>query len=297
MKKTGWVLALVLMLTVVLAACGGGSKEGSASPEPSGSQAAATEAPTDGSSTEAPAQEVTLKVGVSPVPHAEILNLLVPVLKEQGVNLEVVEFSDYLQPNIQVFEKQLDANFFQHTPYLEKFNADHGYDLVNVASVHVEPFGVYSDKITSIDELKDGAKIAIPNDPSNGGRSLLLLAQHGLIELDQNAGVDVTVADIKANPRKFEIVELEAATLPRVLDQVDIAAINTNFALEANLNPVEDALFIEDKDSPYVNILVTRPDNKDDEAIQKLIKALHSPEVETFINETYKGAVVPAFNK
>lgn len=295
MKRSKWVLALVLMLTVVLAACGGGSKEGGASQEPSSSPAAETGAPSEAPATEAPVEEVTLKVGVSPVPHAEILNLLVPVLKEQGVNLEVVEFSDYAQPNIQLYEKQLDANFFQHVPYLEQFNADHGYDLVKVAGVHVEPFGVYSDKITKIDDLKDGAKIAIPNDPSNGGRSLLLLAQHGLIELDENAGVDVTVADIKGNPRNFEIVELEAATLPRVLDQVDIAAINTNFALEADLNPVEDALFIEDKDSPYVNILVTRPDNKDDEAVQKLVKALHSPEVETFINETYKGAVVPAF--
>lgn len=293
MRKTKLVFLMLLTFVMVLAACGGGTNGGNASPTPANSEAPAT---TETPATEAPIEEVTLKVGATPVPHSEILNFLVPVLKEQGVNLEVVEFNDYVQPNVQLNDKQLDANFFQHVPYLDQFNADQGYDLVKVAGVHVEPFGVYSDKITTIDELQDGAKIAIPNDPSNGGRSLILLAQHGLIELDENAGVEVTVADIKSNPRNFEIVELEAATLPRVLDQVDIAAINTNFALEAELNPVEDALFIEDKDSPYVNILVTRPDNKDDEAVQKLVKALQSPEVEAFINETYKGAVVPAFD-
>ncbi len=241
-------------------------------------------------------EEVTLKVGASPVPHGDILKSIIPALKEQGVNLEVTEFNDYVQPNVQVFEKQLDANFFQHTPYLDQFNKDRNYDLVKVAGVHVEPFGVYSHKLKSIDELKDGAKIAIPNDPSNGGRALLLLAQHGLIKLDETKGVEVTVGDIKENPRKFQFVELEAATLPRVLDEVDIATINTNYALEADLNPTQDALLIEDKDSPYVNILVARPDNKDSDAMKKLIAALHTPEVEKFINDTYKGAVVPAFD-
>ncbi|GKU80449.1 MetQ/NlpA family ABC transporter substrate-binding protein [Paenibacillus sp. L3-i20] len=286
MKKRSHVWFVLLALAVMLAGCGGNG--GKATEDKKGAEGGMSEKPA--------AQEVTIKVGATPVPHAEILTSLIPLLKEQGVNLEVVEFNDYIQPNVQLFEKQIDANFFQHTPYLDQFNKDKKYDLVKAAGVHVEPFGVYSNKIKKIEELKDGAKIAIPNDPSNGGRSLLLLAQHGLIELNEGAGVDVTVADIKNNPRKFEIVEIEAATLPRVLSEVDIAAINTNYALEADLNPVEDALFIEDKNSPYVNILVTRPDNKENEAIQKLVAALKSAEVEKFINEKYKGAVVPAFD-
>lgn len=296
MKKKSQFWFVLLAFAVILAGCGnnGGNTGNNAS---SGTTAPANEGTESSPSPSPVAEEVTLKVGASPVPHAEILNFLAPKLKEQGVILEVVEFTDYIQPNVQLYEKQLDANFFQHVPYLDQFNVDKGYDLVRVAGVHVEPFGVYSSKIKAIEELKDGAKIAIPNDPSNGGRALILLAQNGLIELDDNAGVDVTVADIKANPRKFEIVELEAATLPRVLDEVDIAAINTNYALEAELSPTEDALFIEDADSPYVNILVTRPDNKEDAAVQKLVEALQSAEVETFINDTYKGAVVPAFDK
>ncbi|REK71641.1 MetQ/NlpA family ABC transporter substrate-binding protein [Paenibacillus paeoniae] len=290
MKNQSYKAMVSIMLAFMLAACGnnGGNGTGGASQSPGngGSQPTAT-----------PGQSaVTLKVGASPVPHAEILTHLIPSLKEQGITLEVIEFNDYIQPNVQLYEKQLDANFFQHKPYLDQFNKDRGYDLVMAAGVHIEPFGVYSNKIKTIDELKDGAKIAIPNDPSNGGRSLILLAQHGLIELDKNAGVEVTVSDIKNNPRGFKFVELEAATLPRVLDEVDIAAINTNFALEADLNPIEDALFIEDKDSPYVNILAVRSDNKNDAAIQKLVQALKSSDVEKFINDTYKGAVVTAFD-
>lgn len=284
LKKRAYGYLMLAALVILMAGCAGNNGNGNA--EPNGDANSGNPAP----------KVATIKVGATPVPHAEILSFLVPLLKEQGVNLEVVEFNDYIQPNVQLHEKQLDANFFQHVPYLDQFNKDKGYDLVKAAGVHVEPFGVYSSKIKSINELKDGAKIAIPNDPSNGGRSLILLATQGLIELDESAGVDVTVGDIKNNPRGFEFVELEAATLPRVLDEVNIAAINTNFALEADLNPVEDALFIEGKDSPYVNILVTRPDNKDNETVQKLVKALKSAEVETFIKDKYKGAVVPAFD-
>lgn len=288
MKKS---LLIVFALMLVLAGCGQKGTGSTNTPAANDTSGAA-----DNTQTEKPdAEPITLKVGASPIPHAEILESVVPVLKEQGINLEIVEFTDYVLPNVQLYEKQLDANFFQHVPYLDQFNKDKNYDLVKVAGVHVEPFGVYSSKLTSIDELQDGAKIAIPNDPSNGGRALLLLAQHGLIALNESKGVNVTVADIKDNPHNFEIVELEAATLPRVLEEVDIATINTNYALEAGLNPTKDALFIEDKDSPYVNILVARPDNKDSEAIQKLAAALRSPEVEAFINEKYNGAVVPAF--
>jgi len=196
---------------------------------------------------------------------------------------------------VQVFEKQLDANFFQHTPYLDQFNKDQNMDLVKVAGVHIEPFGAYSQKIKSVDELQDGASVAIPNDPSNGGRALALLDTNGLIKLKEGVGINGTVKDIVENKKNLQIKELEAAMLPRVLNEVDLALINTNYALEAKLSPMKDALFIEDKESPYVNILVARPDNKDSEAIQKLVKALNSEDVKNFINEKYQGAIVPAF--
>lgn len=287
MKKSLFVL---IAFVLIIAGCGQGNGGSGSNPSPSPG-----ESPSQGSEPNEPAEEVSLKVGASSVPHAEILNFIISDLKEQGVNLDIIEFSDYIQPNVQLYEGELDANFFQHEPYLDQFNADNNYDLVNAAGVHIEPFGVYSKKIQSLDKLQDGANIAIPNDPSNGGRALILLAQHDLIVLDEEAGVDVTLADIKENPRNFQFVELEAASLPRMLDEFDIATINTNYALQADLNPVEDAIVIEDADSPYVNILAVRADNQDSEAIQKLVEALKTPEVEQFINDTYEGAVVPAF--
>ncbi|MCH2338427.1 MetQ/NlpA family ABC transporter substrate-binding protein [Pseudomonas sp. NPDC047963] len=236
-----------------------------------------------------------LNVAATAVPHAEILEFVKPQLTEQGVDLEVKVFTDYVQPNIQVSEKRLDANFFQHQPYLDEFNKGKGTELVSVAGVHIEPFGAYSSKHKSLDELPKGATVVIPNDATNGGRALLLLQKAGVIKLKDGAGITATPKDIAENPKNIKIRELEAATLPRVLTQVDLALINTNYALEAKLNPTEDALFIEGNDSPYVNILVARPDNKDSAAMQKLIEALHSEEVKQFINEKYKGAVVPAF--
>ncbi|MDX2353179.1 MetQ/NlpA family ABC transporter substrate-binding protein [Stutzerimonas xanthomarina] len=236
-----------------------------------------------------------LNVAATAVPHAEILEFVKPQLAEQGVDLEVKVFTDYVQPNIQVSEKRLDANFFQHQPYLDEFNKGKGTELVSVAGVHIEPFGAYSSKHKSLDELPKGATVVIPNDATNGGRALLLLQKAGVITLKDGAGITATPKDIAENPKNIKIRELEAATLPRVLTQVDLALINTNYALEAKLNPTEDALFIEGNDSPYVNILVARPDNKDSAAMQKLIEALHSEEVKQFINEKYKGAVVPAF--
>ncbi|MAX90060.1 MAG: methionine ABC transporter substrate-binding protein [Pseudomonas sp.] len=236
-----------------------------------------------------------LNVAATAVPHAEILEFVKPQLTEQGVDLNVKVFTDYVQPNIQVSEKRLDANFFQHQPYLDEFNKGKGTELVSVAGVHIEPFGAYSSKHKSLDELPKGATVVIPNDATNGGRALLLLQKAGVITLKDGAGITATPKDIAENPKNIKIRELEAATLPRVLTQVDLALINTNYALEAKLNPTEDALFIEGNDSPYVNILVARPDNKDSAAMQKLIKALHSEEVKQFINEKYKGAVVPAF--
>lgn len=270
MKRTV-LIVLAVIFAVALSACGNNNAN-------SGNEEAA----------------VVLKVGASAVPHAEILQSIAPKLEEQGVKLDIVEFNDYVQPNVQLYEKKLDANFFQHAPYLDQFNEDKNYDLVKVIGVHIEPFGAYSNKIQSVDELKDGAKIAIPNDPTNGGRALSLLEANGIIKLKDDVGVSGTVADIVENPSNVEIVELEAATLPRVLDEVDLALINTNYALQAGLAPTKDALFIEGSDSPYVNILVSRPDNQDSDAIQKLAAALTSPEVKQFIEEKYDG-VVPAF--
>ncbi|MGX5728657.1 MetQ/NlpA family ABC transporter substrate-binding protein [Metapseudomonas otitidis] len=241
------------------------------------------------------AQADTLTVAATPVPHAEILEFIKPQLAKEGVDLKIKVFTDYVQPNVQVAEKRLDANFFQHQPYLDEFNKSKGTQLVSVAGVHIEPFGAYSTKIKKLDELPQGASVVIPNDATNGGRALLLLAKAGVITLKPEAGITATPKDIAENPKGIKVRELEAATLPRVLTQVDLALINTNYALEAKLNPTKDALAIEGSDSPYVNILVSRADNKDSADMQKLAKALHSPEVKRFIEEKYKGAVVPAF--
>ncbi|ROT98286.1 ABC transporter substrate-binding protein [Marinobacter sp. R17] len=236
-----------------------------------------------------------LTVAATAVPHAEILEHIKPTLAKEGVDLEVKVFTDYVQPNIQVAQKRMDANYFQHQPYLTEFNDGKGTNLVSVVGVHVEPFGAYSKKIDSLDQLEDGATVAIPNDPTNGGRALLLLQKAGLIKLKDSSKITATPRDIAENPKNLNFYELEAATLPRVLSQVDLAMINTNYALEAGLNPTKDALIIEGADSPYVNILVARPDNKDSDAMKKLADALTSDDVREFIKEKYKGAVVPAF--
>ncbi|MBO6279214.1 MAG: MetQ/NlpA family ABC transporter substrate-binding protein [Pseudomonas sp.] len=236
-----------------------------------------------------------LVVAATPVPHAEILELIKPTLAKEGVDLEIKVFTDYVQPNVQVAEKHLDANYFQTLPYLESFNKGKGTNLTTVIGVHVEPFGGYSKKVKNLSELKDGATIAIPNEGSNSGRALILLQKAGLIELKDPTNAVSTPKDIAKNPHNFKFKELESALLPRVLDQVDLDMINTNYALEAGLNPATDALIIEGADSPYVNFLVARPDNKDSVAIQKLAKALTSPEVKAFIAQKYKGAVLPAF--
>ncbi|MCF5232415.1 MULTISPECIES: MetQ/NlpA family ABC transporter substrate-binding protein [unclassified Pseudomonas] len=236
-----------------------------------------------------------LVVAATPIPHAEILELVKPTLAKEGVDLEIKVFTDYVQPNTQVAEKRLDANYFQTLPYLENFNKGKGTNLVTVIGVHVEPIGGYSKKIKNISELKDGATVAIPNEGSNAGRALLLLQKNGLITLKDPTNALATPKDIASNPKNLKFKELESALLPRVLDQVDLDVINTNYALEAGLNPAKDALIIEDAKSPYVNFLVARPDNKDSGAIQKLAKALTSPQVKAFIEKKYNGAVVPAF--
>ncbi|WP_431100506.1 MetQ/NlpA family ABC transporter substrate-binding protein [Roseateles noduli] len=236
-----------------------------------------------------------LTVAATAVPHAEILNLVKPELARQGVELEVKVFTDYVQPNVQVAEKRLDANFFQHKPYLNEFNKGKGTHLVAVAAVHVEPFGAYSTKHKTLAALPEGGTVAIPNDPTNGGRALLLLDKAGVIKLKDKANILSTTKDIADNPKKLKFREIEAATLPRILPQVDLALINTNYALEAKLNPSKDALAIEGGESPYANWLVTRDDNQNAPAVKKLATALQTEAVKRFIQTQYKGAVVPAF--
>ncbi len=241
------------------------------------------------------AQAEKLSVAATPVPHAELLEFVKPSLAKEGVELEIKVFTDYVQPNAQVVDGQLDANFFQHKPYMDTYNKERSTDLVSVGLVHVEPFGAYSSKIKRIEDLKDGAQVALPNDPSNGARALLLLQSQGLIKLKDPSNLLATARDVVENPKKLKFRELEAATLPRVLPDVDLALINTNYALEAGLNPTADALFIEGEDSPYTNLVATTAAKKDDARVQKLVKALQTDEVREFIKSQYKGSIVPAF--
>ncbi|WP_455581783.1 MetQ/NlpA family ABC transporter substrate-binding protein [Dysosmobacter sp.] len=281
-KKKLLSLSLALALSLSLAACG--AKE-----------EAPAQTPADETPAETPAETVTLKVAASPTPHAETLEQCVPILAEQGIDLQIHEYSDYVVPNTAVEEGDEDANYFQHVPYLDNFNAENGTHLVSVAGVHIEPMGIYAGKTASLDALADGASVAVPNDVTNEARALLLLEAQGLIKLSDDAGLDATPNDIVENPKNLTFTELEAAMVPTVLSEVDIAVINSNYALQNELNPVEDSLAIESSDSPYVNVLVVKEGNESNEAIQALVEALHSDTVRAFIEQTYAGAVVPAF--
>ena len=237
-----------------------------------------------------------LVIAATPVPHAEILEFVKPMLAKEGVELEVKVFTDYVQPSMQTNEKRVDGNFFLHQPYLDEFKKKQKNDIQTVvAKVHVEPLGAYSSKHKAVADIPEGGTVAIPNDPSNSGRALLLMAKNGLITLKDLNNISATQKDIADNPKKLKIRELEAATLPRILNQVDLAVINTNYAIEAGLNPLKDSLFIEDASSPYANLLVAREDNADSPAMKKLAAMLNSPEVKQFLADKYKGAVVPAF--
>lgn len=236
-----------------------------------------------------------LTVAATAVPHAEILEDAKARLAADGVKLEVRVFNDYVQPNTQVAEGRIKVNYFQTKPYLDEYNAARGTKLETIAAIHVEPFAAYSKRWKSVAELPAGAEVVIPADGSNAGRALLLLQKSGLIRLKPEAGALATVRDIVDNPRQLKIRELEAATLPRVLDQVDLALINTNYALDAGLNPLRDALFIEDRDSPYANYVVGLPGAAEDPRVKKLVAALHSAETRAFIERKYQGAVIPAF--
>ena len=275
MKKKFWAM-LSLAATLLFAGCGGG---GGDTPAPSGDKLNAS-----------------IKVGATPVPHAEILEEIKPDLKEKGVTLEIVEFNDYVQPNIALNDKELDANFFQHEPYLNDFVKEHTeMKIKNAGGVHVEPMGIYSSKIKSLDEIPFGGTVSIPNDATNGGRALLLLHKAGVLTLRDGVSEMATVQDIISNHNDLTIQEIEAAQLPRTLDDVDIAVINTNFAMNANLNPMNDALYMEDKTSPYVNIVVVRDGDENRAEIKALLETLRSDKVKNFISEKYKGAIVPAF--
>ena len=253
----------------------------------------------------APAQTQTesstlkVKVGASPVPHAEILAYIRENLAAAaGLEIEIVEFTDYVQPNLALNDGQLDANFFQHLPYLENFNANRATDLVSIANVHIEPLGIYSKTITDLSQVPDGAVVTIPNDDTNGGRALNLLAANGFITLKPDAGFSATVADIADNPKNLKISELEAAQLVRALDDAVLAVINGNYALEGGLIPSKDALALESSENnPYVNILAVKRGSENDEAILALVKLLTSAEVKAFIEEKYAGSVLPAFGK
>lgn len=240
-----------------------------------------------------------VRIGATPVPHAEVLEFVKPILAEKGIELRIVEFTDYVRPNLALAEGDLDANYFQHIPYLETFSKDHGLDLTYIARVHVEPMGLYSSKAKRPQDLRDGAVVGIPNDPTNGGRALQLLAQAGLIRLSEGLGLNATVLDITANPKRLSIRELEAAQLPRALPDLDAAVINGNYALEAGLQPARDAIFTEDVRAPHVsplaNVLAVRTKDKDDPVLQEIAKVLTSAQVREFLLERYKGAVVPGF--
>ena len=245
------------------------------------------------------ADDKTITVAASPTPHAEILAVAKEVLAKDGWTLEITEYNDYVVPNTIVDDGEIDANYFQHQPYLDTFNAENGTQLVSVAMVHYEPFGIYAGTKSTIADLAEGDKIAIPNDGSNRARGLLLLEQEGIITLKEGVGMEATVLDIAENPLNLDIVEMEAAQIAGVRDSVALAVINGNYALLAGLNAGVDALAVEDAESisatTYANILVVKEGNEATAKTEALKKALLSEEVKTFINNTYSGAVVPIF--
>jgi D-methionine transport system substrate-binding protein len=236
-----------------------------------------------------------IKVGVTGGPHAQIMEVVKQVAAKNGLKITIVEFSDYVQPNAALAAGDLDANSYQHAPYLDAQVKDRGYKLIKLADTVTFPMGIYSKKIKSLAELQPGARIAVPNDPTNGGRALLLLQKQGLLKLRADAGLKATPLDVVDNPKKLKIVELDAAQIPRSLGDVDAAAINTNFAMEAGLKPKSDAIAIEDPHGPYANIIAIRAADKDKPWVAKLVAAYHSAQVKEYIEGKYAGAVIAAW--
>jgi len=261
--------------------------------------AAPTVAPTEAPTAAPTAAPIVIKIGATPTPHAEILAVVKDLLAAQGYDLQIVEFTDYVQPNLALDSGDLDANYFQHKPYLDSFNKEHGTSIVPVVNVHFEPLGIYPGKTKTLDALKNGAQVAVPNDTTNEARALLLLEAQGLIKLKDGADLNTTVNDIAKNPKKLKIVEIAAEQLTRSLQDVDIAVINGNYAIQAGLNVSTDALASEDPASiaatTFANFVAVKSGNENRPEIQALAKAITSPEVKTFIESTYKGAVVPVF--
>lgn len=271
MKKLLAILAAMTVAILALAGCGGTDQK-------------------------AASETKVLKVGATAVPHAEVLEQVKEDLKKESIDLQIVEFSDYVQPNLALNDKELDANYFQHAPYMDNFVKEHPeVKIANAAGIHIEPMGIYSHKVKALTELADGATVAIPNDPTNGGRALILLAKAGLITLKDANNIAATVQDVTGNPKNLKFQELEAAQVPRAIDDVDIAVINSNFAMQVQLNPVKDTLYMEDATSPYVNIVAVRQGDEERPEIKAFIKALQSEKVKKFIDEKYKGAVVATF--
>lgn len=237
----------------------------------------------------------TIKIGVSPTPHAEIIEALQPQFEEAGLKVEAVVFDDYIQPNEQLAAGDLDANYFQHGPYLEEFTKQNNLELTSVGNVHIEPMGVYSDKVKTVEEIKDGGEILIPNDATNGGRALLLLEQAGLIKLKDSSNLLSTEADIVENSKNLKFVAMEAQNIPNTYKDAELAVINANYALGAGLVPSKDALLLESGDSPYANLVAVRTGEEGQEKFKKLIEVLNSDAAKKVIEEKFEGAVVPAF--
>lgn len=297
------IAALLLGLAVVsLAACGGQKadtktetkKETEAGSEKATEKAAESEKATEAAA--ASGETVKIKIGATPSPHAEILEAAKDALKKKGVEIEIVTYNDYVQPNIATDEGQIDANYFQHQPYLDDFNKENNTHVVSVGKIHYEPFGIYAGKSKDLKNIQDGAKIAVPNDTTNEARALLLLEANGIIKLKDGAGLTATKQDIVENPHNVEIYEVEAAQIPRSLDSVDFACMNGNFAIQANYKPSE-ALAAEKSDSEaaqtYANIIAVAEKNKDAAWAKTLVEVLTSKEIRDFINEKYEGGVVP----
>lgn len=299
MKKTSKITAALLLAATTalsLTACGGSAPSSSA-PASSSPESSAPASSAPASSDAAGAGAITLKVGASPAPHAEILEVVKPLLAEQGINLEIIEFTDYVMPNTALTGGDLDANFFQHIPYLEEYNEKNGTDIANAASIHFEPMGIYPGKTTSLDALADGALIAVPNDPSNEARALLLLEAQGLIKLRENAGLNSTPLDISENTKNLQFIELEAAQIPGKLTDVDLGVINGNYAVGAGIT--DTLLVSEDSGSEaaarFPNLIAVRNGDESRPEIQALVAAMTSDTVKDYINDNYRGSVVPVF--
>lgn len=279
MKKVLALIAALVVATLAFAGCGG-SQSSSSSSSSSAAQTSGTK---------------TLKVGATAVPHAEILEAAKPLLEKEGIKLDIVEFNDYVQPNKALAEGDLDMNSMQHQPYMDNVVKKQGLKITSIGKTIILPMAVYSHKLKDIKDVTDGAKVTIPNDPTNGARALLLLQQAGLIKLKNGNSVDASVTDITENPKNLQFVELDAAQIPRSLDDTDLACVNTNYAIPAGLNPQKDSILVESKDSPYANVMAVRQGDENNETYKKVLAIYQSEPIKKFIEEHFQGTILPAF--